>query len=164
MITESPQQIPSLDGAVAVLGAPDAIARLARRARAHGLERVVLRSGRGEPWAQAAEATLTEPGSDGRVHQLTGPRAHSLDETAVILTRATGRRVAYTEVSVGQFADQLAGEGVPNDAALWLSGLLGDLLDGRNAHATDGVRGALGRPATSLEDWVNRVATAGGWS
>ena len=43
---------------LAVPGAADVIARLAERARSHGLDRAVLLSGRGEPGAQQAEQAL----------------------------------------------------------------------------------------------------------
>ena len=47
---------------LAVEGAADAIAEVGRLARANGLERVVLLSGRGEPAAQRAEAALRQSG------------------------------------------------------------------------------------------------------
>ncbi|NOJ47897.1 NmrA family NAD(P)-binding protein [Bradyrhizobium archetypum] len=47
---------------LAVEGASDAIAEVGRLARANGLERVVLLSGRGEPGAQRAEAALQQSG------------------------------------------------------------------------------------------------------
>ena len=47
---------------LAVDGASDAIAELARIAREKGIERVVLLSGRGEPGAQRAEAALQTSG------------------------------------------------------------------------------------------------------
>ncbi|MDV3220542.1 NmrA family transcriptional regulator [Intrasporangium sp.] len=208
---------------LAVPGAAETVAKLARRARGHGLTRVVLLSGRGEAGAQEAEQAvlselpasgvvrcswfmqnfsegllldslrsgtialpapstavepfldlddlaavavhaLTQPGNEGRVHELTGPTAHSLDETAAILTEATGRRVRYVEVSVEQFAEQLTAAGLPFDDGVWLGTLFGEILDGRNALPTDGVERAVGRPATSLSTWAHRVAATGGWS
>jgi uncharacterized protein YbjT (DUF2867 family) len=47
---------------LAVEGASDAIAEVSRLARENGLEHVVLLSGRGEPGAQRAEATLQQSG------------------------------------------------------------------------------------------------------
>ena len=47
---------------LSVEGASDAIAEVGRLARANGLERVVLLSGRGEPGAQRAEAALQQSG------------------------------------------------------------------------------------------------------
>src|SRR5258706_14185793 len=47
---------------LAVAGAAEAIAEIGRLARANGLERVVLLSGRGEPSAQRAEAALQASG------------------------------------------------------------------------------------------------------
>ena len=47
---------------IAVEGASEAIAEVRRLARANGLERIVLLSGRGEPGAQRAEAALQQSG------------------------------------------------------------------------------------------------------
>ena len=47
---------------IAVEGASEAIAEVSRLARANGLERIVLLSGRGEPGAQRAEAALQQSG------------------------------------------------------------------------------------------------------
>ena len=52
---------------LAVPGAADAIAEFGRAARGHGLERLVLLSGRGEPEAQRCEEMLLSSGVDTTV-------------------------------------------------------------------------------------------------
>ena len=113
--------------------------------------------------AAVAVAALSEPGHEGVVHELTGPSPISLDEAAATLSEAIGKHVAYQQVSVGQFADQLGRLGVPREDGIWLGELFQGLLDGRNAHPTDAVERVLGRPPTTLAAWANHAATQGVW-
>ena len=113
--------------------------------------------------AAVAVVALSEPGQEGVVHELTGPSPISLDEAAATLSEAIGKHVAYQQVSVGQFADQLGRLGVPREDGIWLGELFQGLLDGRNAHPTDAVERVLGRPPTALAAWANHAATQGVW-
>jgi len=45
-----------------------------------------------------------------------------------------------------------------------LTYLFTEVLDGRNAHPTDGVQRALGRPARSFRDYALRTAGTGVWT
>jgi hypothetical protein len=38
------------------------------------------------------------------------------------------------------------------------------VFDGRNAHVTDGVERALGRPPRDFRDFARRATAAGAWS
>ena len=82
---------------------------------------------------------------DPGVHELTGPEALRFDEVAAVLSRVTGRPVAYEPVSSEEFRADLLGMGLPDDDAAGIAGLFTELFDGRNVHPTDGVRRALGR-------------------
>jgi len=113
--------------------------------------------------AAVAVAALTEPGHDGLVHELTGPDPISLDEAAATLSDAIGQRVTYEQVAVDAFADSLTGLGVPREEGMWLGELFQGVLDGRNAHATDGVERVLARPATTFAVWADRAAAQGSW-
>ena len=112
--------------------------------------------------AAVAVVALSEPGQEGVVHELTGPSPISLDEAAT-LSEAIGKHVAYQQVPVVQFADQLGRLGVPREDGIWLGELFQGLLDGRNAHPTDAVERVLGRPPTTLAEWANHAATQGVW-
>ena len=50
------------------------------------------------------------------------------------------------------------------DAIEIFSFLFGEILDGRNAHLTDGVRRALGREPRDFRDFVKDAAVAGAWA
>ena len=122
-----------------------------------------------EPWidindiADVAVAALTEPGHDGEIYEVTGPRAITLTEIADMLTEATGRQIAYVDVPHDGFVEGLKEAGLPDDL-VWLLGYLFDtVLDGRNSHVCDGVERALGRPPGDFRDYAQRIAGRGTW-
>jgi uncharacterized protein YbjT (DUF2867 family) len=61
------------------------------------------------------------------------------------ISRATGREIRYVPVSVEEFASALDRDGVPPEVTQLLTYLFTEVLDGRNAYLTDGLRGASGR-------------------
>ena len=206
---------------LAVPGASEAIAELARIAVAGGTRRLVLLSGRGEEEAQRAEqeliasgaawtivrcswfsqnfsedhlrdsvlagelalpvgdvrepfvdaddiadvavAALTEDGHGGRLYELTGPRLLTFSEAVGEIAEAADREVRYVPVSVEQYAAMLAEHGVPATFVGLLIYLFSEVLDGRNAHLTDGVQRVLGREPRDFRDYARHTATTGVW-
>ncbi|MGW5779045.1 NmrA family transcriptional regulator [Streptomyces sp. NPDC003863] len=100
--------------------------------------------------ADVVVETLTGDGHAGRVHEVTGPRPVGFAEVAAEISRASGRPVVYRPVSETEYAQLLAGFGLPAGEAQWLAALFGTLLDGHNASATDGVKRILGREPRSF--------------
>ena len=121
-----------------------------------------------EPWVDAddiadvAVAALTEPGHVGQLYELTSPRLYTLDDVAAELSRATGRTIRYTPVSVADYADVAAEQGVPEEVLGFLTYLFSEVF-GHNAHVADGVQRALGRPARDLATFARDAAAAGAW-
>jgi hypothetical protein len=54
--------------------------------------------------------------------------------------------------------------GIPKDEAEVFAEIFGTVLDGRNAHLTDGVQCALGRPPRDFADYARQTAASGVWS
>jgi uncharacterized protein YbjT (DUF2867 family) len=207
---------------LAIPGAAATVGAFARRAVAHGAERLVLLSGRGEEGARRGEeavraagaettvvraswfaqnfsedyladavrdgvialpagdvpepfvdaddiadvavAALTEDGHDGEVYEVTGPRLLSFADVAAELSAATGRTIRYVPVSAEEFRAGAAEQGVPGEVVELLTFLFGEVLDGRNASLTDGVRRALGRPPRDFRDYARAAAATGVWN
>jgi uncharacterized protein YbjT (DUF2867 family) len=116
-----------------------------------------------EDLADVAVAALTEPGHDGRIYELTGPRCLTFDEVAAELSAATGRQIRYVAVTTEEFAEVAVSHGVPAEEAWPLAQLFARVLDGRNAHATTDVADVLGRPPRDFTDYVREVAATGVW-
>ena len=113
--------------------------------------------------ADVAVAALTEEGHAGELYELTGPRLLTFAEAIEEIAEATGREIRYAPVSVDQFASAMAAQNVPPEAIEIFSFLFGEVLDGRNAHLTDGVQRALGREPRDFRDFVTDAAATGVW-
>jgi uncharacterized protein YbjT (DUF2867 family) len=206
---------------LAVPGAPAAVRAFAELAVEHGVERLVLLSGRGEPEAQRAEqevsavspdativrcswfaqnfsedfmaeavasgvvalpvdrvrepfvdaddvadvaaAALTEPGHEGRLYELTGPRLLTFADAVAAIAAAGGRDVRFRSVTFDEFEAALAQHNLPQDTIALLRFLFTEVLDGRNEYTADGVQQALGRPPRDFDDFARTAAAAGAW-
>jgi uncharacterized protein YbjT (DUF2867 family) len=113
--------------------------------------------------ADVVHAALTDDGHIGRLYELTGPRLLTLAEAAAELGAALGREVRYQPLSAEAFARELAGLGLPAADAGPIAALIAEVLDGRNAHLSDGVQQALGRPPRDFGDYARRAAASGVW-
>lgn len=114
--------------------------------------------------ADVAVAALTEDYHHGQVYEVTGPRLMTITDVAADLSRAIGRDIAYVDVPHGAFVSEVANSGAPKDVVWMLDYLFSTVLDGRNAHLTDGVQRALGRPPKDFADYARDVAATGVWS
>lgn len=206
---------------LAVPGATDIIRALVERAKARGVDHLVLLSGRGEPEAQACErivqesgipwtivraswfhqnfsegafidmvhagritlpagevlepfvdvddiaevaaAALTEPGHEGEIYEVTGPRLLSFGDIAAELSKATGRDIAYVPIPHEAFIEGLRDSGAPKEVVWLMDYLFSAVLDGRNARLADGVQRALGRPPKDFADYAHETAATGLW-
>lgn len=131
---------------------------------------IVLPAGNiGEPFVDAddiadvAIAALTDDRHIGQLYELTGPRLLTFAEAAAEIGRATGRNIRYVQVSADQYADALKEIGLPADFQWLVNYLFATVLDGRNAHLTDGVQRALGRAPRDFKDYAQATAAAGIW-
>ena len=113
--------------------------------------------------ADVAVAALTEDRHIGELYELTGPRLLTFAEAVEEIAKATGREIRYAPVSVDEFASAMAAQNVPGEAIEIFSYLFSEVLDGRNAHLTDGVKRALGREPKDFSDFARDAAATGVW-
>jgi uncharacterized protein YbjT (DUF2867 family) len=113
--------------------------------------------------AEVAVAALTEDGHAGQVYEMTGPRLLTFAEAIAEIARATGRRINFVQVSAKEYADALTQAEFAPDFVALLMYLFTTVLDGRNAHTSDGVRRALRRPPRDFADFARRTAATGVW-
>ncbi len=67
-------------------------------------------------------------------------------------------------VTAEQYAAALAAQGVSAAFIDLLTFLFTEVVDGRNAHVTDGVRRALGREPQDFADYARDAAATGVWN
>jgi uncharacterized protein YbjT (DUF2867 family) len=113
--------------------------------------------------ADVAVAALTEDGHVGQLYEVTGPRLLTFAEAVAEIGEAAGREIRYVPVSQEEFAAAAVDQGVPAEFIELLAYLFGEVLDGRNAHVTDGVQRALGRPPKDFRDFARDAAATGVW-
>ena len=124
----------------------------------------------GEPFvdvndiADVVVAALTEDGHVGQLYEVTGPRLLTLTQAVEEIARAASREIRYVPISINQFTTLLAKQDVPPDFVWLLTYLLDEVLDGRNAHLTDGVQRALGREPGDFSDYARDAAASGVWA
>ena len=113
--------------------------------------------------ADVAVAALTEEGHASKLYELTGPRSLTFAEAAAEISKATGREIRYVPVSLEEHAAEAAEHGVPAEVVELLTYLFSEVVDGRNADTTDGVRRALAREPRDFRDYAREAASIGVW-
>jgi uncharacterized protein YbjT (DUF2867 family) len=113
--------------------------------------------------ADVAVAALTEEGHKGALYEVTGPRLMSFADMADELSRAIGREIRHVPISFEDFHANVAEAGGIFVADVFTA-IARETLDGRNAHTTDGVTHALGRPPRDFADFARAAARAGAWT
>ena len=110
-------------------------------------------------YADAAAAVLTQEGHAGSVHEL-GGQPFSMSELAEIVSAASGRTVAYTDLPVGACTSVLVGAGLPEPvAAVYADGDRG-VADGELLVDGNDLEKLLERPATTPDEAVRAALAA----
>ena len=113
--------------------------------------------------ADVAFAALTDDKHDGELYELTGPELLSMDQVAQILSDAAGHAVDYVPISFEEHEAELTKHMGPGFAK-FLTGLMREVMDGRNEWLGDGVQRALGRQPKRFADYAKQAAAAGVWN
>lgn len=118
-----------------------------------------------EDVADAAATVLSEPGRHaGRIYELTGPRGLTFAEAVELISRASGRPIAYKQISPAEYTAALVEEGWGEDDARLVTEMFVLMERGELPETEDGVATLLGRAPRTFEDYVARAAAAGAWS
>lgn len=113
--------------------------------------------------ADVAVAALTQTGHTGEIYEVTGPRLMTFEDVAREISNAAGRPINFVRIPSEDFLQGLRQAGAPDDQIWLLDYLFTNVLDGRNAHLTDGVQRALGRPPKDFSDFAREMAATGLW-
>jgi uncharacterized protein YbjT (DUF2867 family) len=114
-----------------------------------------------EDIADAAVAALTDDKHIGQIYEVTGPRLLTFREAVDEIAEASGRAIRFQQIPAKQYAEALNQYGLPEGFVSLLMYLFTTVLDGRNAHATDGVQRALNRQPNDFANYAR--ATSATW-
>jgi len=114
-----------------------------------------------EDVADAAVAALTDDKHIGQIYEVTGPRLLTFREAVDEIAEASGRAIRFQQIPAKQYAEALNQYGLPEGFVSLLMYLFTTVLDGRNAHATDGVQRALNRQPNDFANYAR--ATSATW-
>ena len=110
--------------------------------------------------AAVAARLLTSDEFSNRDFDLTGPVALDHDAVAAILSRETGRAIAFQDIPPAAMLDGLLTAGLPRPYAEILLLILGFFKAGYSEHTTDAVAQILGRAPGSFEQYAKDYRAA----
>jgi NAD(P)H dehydrogenase (quinone) len=105
-------------------------------------------------FAAAAVTVLTGSGHEGKVYELAGDTAWTKSDLAAEISRQTGETISYRNLSPADYADVLAGFGIPADFARMIAGWDAAVAEGAVFDDSRQLSTLIGRPTTPLADAV----------
>jgi len=110
--------------------------------------------------AAVAATTLTTPGHEGKVYELTGPQLLSTSDQVGILSRVLGTAIECVDRPVAEAAGAMRAAGVPAARVDALAELWTGTRNGGAAVLTHTVEQVTGRPPRTFERWCRDHADA----
>lgn len=114
--------------------------------------------------ADVVVASLTEPGHERMLYEVSGPRLITFAEAVAEISRASGLELRYLAVPGETYHRALLEAGLASEHATFLSGLFDTVFDGRNEYVAGGVLRALGQPPRDFTAYAREAAATGVWS
>jgi len=109
--------------------------------------------------AAAAAALTVAAVGNGKVYELTGPRAYSFDETADLANEILGTRIRYVPCSTSDYLRRAWAE-MHDPWPHAFTTLCASIEEGRYAQVSTDIADLLGRPAEGLRDFLVRYTAA----
>ncbi len=113
--------------------------------------------------ADVAVAALGDEAHKGELYEITGPRLMTFAAMAAELSSAIGRPIRHIPITFEEFHANIARSGGDFVADVFTA-IARETLDGRNAHLTEGVTRALGRPPRDFSQFARNAAKSGAWA
>jgi uncharacterized protein YbjT (DUF2867 family) len=113
--------------------------------------------------AEAAVAALISNEHGHQLYELTGPRLLTFPQAIEEIACALEKPIIYEQVSHQAYADSLRSFEVPEEYISLINYLFSEVLDGRNAHLTDGLEHMLKRKPTDFSEYIKKTIQSGIW-
>ena len=117
-----------------------------------------------EDLADAAVEVLLNPGHEGKIYELTGPRLMNFREVINEIAAATGRELTFIPITLPEYVDAMKAQGVPDDVVWLFEYLFTEVLENEeNQIVTHDVEKLLGRKAIDFSSFARETAKTGIW-
>lgn len=113
-----------------------------------------------EDYAAAAVAVLTGEGHEGKTYELTGDVAWSFRDLVNEISAAAGKAIGYRSVSTATHRERLLAAGMPRQYTDVVVQSHAAIATGRLATATPDLRDLIGRPTTTLAEFVTKTVNS----
>lgn len=110
--------------------------------------------------AAVASTLLQSEQFTNRDFDLTGGESITHDQTAALISEATGKTVTFEDITPEVMLSQLKGAGIPHDYAEFLIMILGALKAGHAERMTDAVEAITGRKPTTFAQYAKDYRAA----
>ncbi|MFG1792626.1 NAD(P)H-binding protein [Nocardia sp. NPDC049149] len=105
-------------------------------------------------YAEAAAIVLTTEGNEGMTYELSGDTAWTMPDYAAEVSRRTGRRIAYTDLSVADYTRLMVDAGVPPAEAAAVADADAAIARGQLSTVTGELSRLIGHPTTPIADSI----------
>ncbi|WP_190808922.1 NAD(P)H-binding protein [Flagellimonas sp. S3867] len=114
--------------------------------------------------SDVAVETLLNEEHNGKIYQLTGPRALTFKEVVNEIAEVTGRNIAFTPIALPAYTEILKREGVPADYVWLIDYLFSEVLGNPStSEISNDIEKVLNRKPIDFSDYVKETAATGVW-
>lgn len=106
--------------------------------------------------AEAAANVLTGNGHEGKEYIISSDENVSFGDVAAIISKASGKTVAFTSPSQQEYKATLTGAGVPSEYIGMFAGFAEAIKNGEFETGKQDLSALLGRKATSVEEYLTK--------
>lgn len=110
--------------------------------------------------AAVVVAALTEPGHEGKIHDLTGSELMDSRTQVEILSEVLGGPISFEEISVDEVVEQVRETGAPEERIAFAAAVARALANGEWEVVTDTVERVTGQKPGTFRQWCIDHATA----
>ena len=114
--------------------------------------------------ADVVFAALNDEKHKDQIYEVTGPDLLSFRETIREIGELSNRKIGFQQLPMDDYVQFLNEAEVPREFVGLLKYLFTEVLDGRNAYLSDGVKQALGREPRSFHSYAAATAETGVWN
>jgi len=115
--------------------------------------------------AEVSVKALTEDQHNGEIYELTGSEGLTFEEAVSIISKASGREIQFTEISIKSYTEAMKQQQVPEDFIWLIAYLFTEVLGNPdNSEIANDIEKVLGRKPTRFITYAQKAASEGAWN